>query len=132
MKKFLYTIGLALTCSLGMMAQTVNGVVKDIHGKPLPGVKVSRVGEMRNNSVTDNNGVFALDLEKGDYIELNYADVVMKRVRVDGESLTIVLDSKKDAVVDLGFVRRTEETQTQSVSIIMLISWKSLQLPCIK
>lgn len=64
MKKFLYTIGLALTCSLGMMAQTVNGVVKDVHGNPLAGVKVSRVGEMRSNSVTDNNGVFALDLEK--------------------------------------------------------------------
>lgn len=118
MKKFLYTIGLALTCSLGMMAQTVNGVVKDVHGNPLAGVKVSRVGEMRSNSVTDNNGVFALDLEKGDYIELNYADVVMKRVRVDGESITVVLDSKKDAVMDLGFVKRTEETQTQSVSAI--------------
>ena len=36
MNKILYTIGLALTFSLGVMAQqTVNGVVKDSSGKPV-------------------------------------------------------------------------------------------------
>ena len=45
MKKILYTIGLAFTFSLGVMAQqAVNGVVKDSSGKPLSGVKVSKVG----------------------------------------------------------------------------------------
>lgn len=119
MKKILYTIGLAFTFSLGVMAQqAVNGVVKDSSGKPLSGVKVSKVGEFRHNSVTDDNGLFTLELEKGDYIELNYADAAMKRVRVDGQALNIVLDSKKDAIVDMGFVKRTEETQTQSVAAI--------------
>ena len=65
MNKFLYTIGLALTFSLGVMAQdTVNGIVKDPSGKPLSGVKVSKVGEFRNNSVTDNSGAFSLVLEE--------------------------------------------------------------------
>lgn len=119
MKKILYTIGLAFTFSLGVMAQqAVNGVVKDSSGKPLSGVKVSKVGEFRHNSVTDNEGLFSLELEKGDYIELNYADVTLKRVQVDGESLNIVLDSQKDAIIDMGFIKRTEETQTQSVAAI--------------
>ena len=119
MKKILYTIGLAFTFSLGVMAQqAVNGVVKDSSGKPLSGVKVSKVGEFRHNSVTDDNGLFTLELEKGDYIELNYADATMKRVQVNGQTLDIVLDSKKDAIVDMGFVKRTEETQTQSVAAV--------------
>ena len=119
MNKILYTIGLALTFSLGVMAQqTVNGVVKDSSGKPVSGVKVSKVGESRQNSITDENGMFTLDLDKGDYIELNYADVTQKRVKVNGESMDIIFDSRQDAMVDLGFIKRTEETQTQSATAI--------------
>lgn len=119
MKRILYTVGLAFAFSLGAMAQqTLNGVVKDASGNPFPGVKISKVGEFRNNSVTDQNGVFSLDLEEGDYIELNYADVVLKRVKVTGETMDIVLDSRRDAMVDFGFMKRTEENQTQSVSAI--------------
>lgn len=87
---------MAFVFSLGTMAQqTLNGVVKDASGKPFPGVKVSKVGESRFNSTTDENGIFSLSLEEGDYIELNYADVVLKRVKVTGEAMNIVLDSQK-------------------------------------
>ena len=119
MNKILYTIGLIFTFSLGVMAQQkVDGVVKDSSGKPLSGVRVSKVGEFRYNSTTDDNGLFSLEVEEGDYIELNYADVILKRVKVSGNSLAFTLDSKQDAIVDLGFVKRTEETQTQSVAAI--------------
>ena len=119
MKKILYTVGLAFVFSLGTMAQqTLNGVVKDASGKPFSGVRVSKVGESRFNSTTDENGVFSLSLEEGDYIELNYADVVLKRVKVTGEAMNIILDSQKDGMIDLGFMKRTEENQTQSVSTI--------------
>ncbi|WP_026314740.1 SusC/RagA family TonB-linked outer membrane protein [Bacteroides gallinarum] len=119
MNKFLYTIGLAFIFSSEIMAQdTVNGIVKDASGNPLSGVRVSKVGEFRNNSVTDNSGTFSLMLEEGDFIELNYADVIMKRVRVTGNTLNITLDSKQDATVDLGFLKRTEETRTQSATAV--------------
>lgn len=119
MNKILYTIGLIFTFSLGVMAQQkVDGVVKDSSGKPLSGVRVSKVGEFRYNSTTDDNGLFSLEVEEGDYIELNYADVILKRVKVSGNSLAFTLDPQQDAIVDLGFVKRTEETQTQSVAAI--------------
>ena len=119
MKKILYTVGLAFTLSFGAMAQqTLNGVVKDASGKPFPGVKISKAGEFRINSITDESGVFSLELEEGDYIDLNYADVVLKRVKVTGETMNIVLDSHKDGMSDLGFMKRTEENRTQSVSTI--------------
>lgn len=119
MKKYLYIIGLTLSCSLSVMAQqTVTGVVKDASGNPLSGVKVSKVGEFRHSAVTDQDGVFSLEVEKGDYVELNYTDLLMKRVKVEGETLNVVLDGQKDEAKDLGFMKRTEEGQTQSVSAI--------------
>lgn len=119
MKKYLYIIGLTLSCSLSAMAQqTVTGVVKDASGNPLAGVKVSKVGEFRHSAVTDQDGVFSLDVEEGDYVELNYTDLLMKRVKVEGETMSVVLDSQKDEAKDLGFMKRTEESQTQSVSAI--------------
>ena len=72
MKKILYTVGLAFTLSFGAMAQqTLNGVVKDASGKPFPGVKISKAGEFRINSNTDESGDFSLELEEGDNIDLN-------------------------------------------------------------
>lgn len=119
MNKFLYTIGLVLTFSLNVMAQqTVTGVVRDALGNPLPGVRVSKVGEIKHSDTTDKQGLFSLPLNENDYIELDYADVLLKRVKVNGTSLNIVLDAQKDAAVDFGFMRRTEENQTQSASAI--------------
>ena len=119
MKKIIYIIGLALFCPLSVISQeTVNGIVRDISGQPLSGVLVSKVGELKKNMVTDVNGTFSLDLEAGDYIEVNYADKVMKRIKVVGDMLDVVLDMEKDAIIDLGFLKRTSENSTQSVSII--------------
>ncbi len=119
MNKLLFTISLLFISSVSLMAQEMmNGIVKDVSGKPLSGVKVSKVGEFRNNNVTNEDGLFSLMLEKGDYIELNYADVATKRFKVTGDALDLVFDIKKDAIVDLGFLKRTEDTQTQSVTAI--------------
>lgn len=119
MKKIIYTIGLALYFPFSAASQEViSGVVRDASGQPMSGVLINKVGETRNNVITDINGAFSLDLEDGDYIDVNYADKAMKRVKVTGSVLSIVLDTRKDAVIDLGFLKRTSENSTQSVSMI--------------
>ena len=71
MKKYLYIIGLTFICSLSAMAQrTITGVVKDASGNPLSGVKISKIGEFRHNAVTDDKGVFSLDVEEGEYVAI--------------------------------------------------------------
>ena len=117
--KLIYSIAFALLCSLNTMAQQkVQGIVKDKFGTPISGIKVSKVGEIRHNSLTDANGVFFLELEDGDYIELNYADKMRKRVKVNKKEMNITLDIATDATVDLGIVKRTEQNITQSVTNI--------------
>ena len=76
MNKLLFTISLLFISSVSLMAQEMmNGIVKDVSGKPLSGVKVSKVGEFRNNNVTNEDGLFSLMLEKGDYIEFKFRQV---------------------------------------------------------
>ena len=51
MNKLLFTISLLFISSVSLVAQEMmNGIVKDGSGKPLSGVKVSKVGE--NTEIT--------------------------------------------------------------------------------
>ena len=120
MNRFLYTTGLSFAFALNVMAQTdATGIVKDAFGAPLSGVRVSKVGESRINSVTGEDGVFSLDVEEGDIIELNYADRLLKKVRLtDNSGNIIVLSDNRDGATDFGFMKRTEKNMTQSVSVI--------------
>lgn len=48
MNKLLFTIGMLFISSVSLVAQEMmNGIVKDGSGKPLSGVKVSKVGEFK-------------------------------------------------------------------------------------
>lgn len=119
MNRILYAVGIALLSNLYAGAQEdISGIVKDALGNPMSGVFINKVGEIRNNVVTDANGLFSLDLKTGDYIDVNYADKAMKRVKVTGNALDIVLTADKDATIDMGFFKRTSENNTQSVSYI--------------
>lgn len=120
MNKILYITGLSFAFALDVMAQSsMTGVVKDILGSPLSGVRVSKVGESRINCVTGETGVFSLDVEEGDFIELNYADKLLKKVRLNkGSDNVIVLNTQSDDVTDFGFIKRSEDNQTQSTSVI--------------
>ena len=119
MNRILYAVGIALLSNLYAGAQeAISGIVKDAFGNPMSGVFINKVGEIRNNVVTDANGLFSLDLKTGDYIDVNYADKAMKRVKVTGNALDIVLTADKDATIDMGFFKRTSENNTQSVSYI--------------
>ena len=119
-QKIGFALVLGMFYPLGVMAQqTVTGVVRDAAGNPLPGVRVSQAGEIRNSIATDQQGMFTIVLDDNDdYIELNYADVLLKRVEVEGTSMEIVLDGEIDAAVDFGYFKRAESGQTQSVSAI--------------
>lgn len=119
MKRIIYTLGFALYFPLSMFAQkTITGVVKDASGQPMSGVFISEVGEARNNVLSDINGTFSIELEEGNYIDVNYADKAIKRVKISKDVLEIVLDVNHDAVVDLGFLKRTIDNSTQSVSMV--------------
>lgn len=100
-----------------MAQQKATGVVKDGQGIPVMGALVSVVGNPTQKSLTDQGGVFTLEVKKGDYIEVVYADEQKKRVWVDGKSMNICLDEKTLLSDNRGKVQSVEE-QTQAISVL--------------
>lgn len=89
----------ALTMLLGCMAATawaeavvpLKGVVRDASGEPLAGVTIRVKGE-NNGVVTDMNGQFLLNVEKGKTLVLSYVGYSNQEVKVDNEqAMQIVL-----------------------------------------
>lgn len=69
----------------------VKGVVKDIQGEPLIGVNVKVKGSP-SGTITDVDGKFALQVKKGDQIEVSYVGYTTQNLRINGnQALAIVL-----------------------------------------
>ena len=69
----------------------VKGVVKDTSGEPLAGVTV-RIKDGKSGTITDVNGYFVLDVEKGKKLLLSYIGYSETEVLVkDDQQMQIVL-----------------------------------------
>ena len=117
-KRNIIIFAVASLLSLPAIAQQqVTGVVKNKQGNPVAGVAVIAVGNPAQKSITDANGFFTLNVDKGEYIELNYSDAVRKRVWVDHDNLTILLEQKDLLVENQSKIQSIRE-QTQAISTI--------------
>lgn len=102
----------------GLMAQEeMQAIVVDHLGNAVKGVKVSLLGEKSNSVITDENGFFSIYAEEGQYLELNWGDRQIKRIRLEKGIDKIVL-SKEQNMIDLGYIKTNSEALTQSVSSI--------------
>jgi len=103
--------------SLSVIAQQkVTGIVKDAQGVPVMGALVSVIGNPAQKSITDQKGLFTLEVEKGTYIEVVYADGQKKRMWVDSPSMDISLDKQSLLTDNRGEVQPVEG-QTQAISV---------------
>lgn len=117
-KKYILALGIAWMFSLSSMAQqTITGTVENQQKAPVLGATVSIVGAPEKTVMTNENGVFSIEAEKGDYIEIVYADGKSKRVWVTGRVMNITLGDS-DLLVNNKGLYRTLENQTQAVSTI--------------
>lgn len=118
-KKYISILAAASIISVSAMAQQkVTGVIKDAQGMPVAGALVSAVGNSSIKSITDQEGIFTLDINENDFIEITYADKYKKRVWTRGKnSLEIVLDNN-NLSVDNGGQKLLGTEITQSISTI--------------
>lgn len=116
--KYISILGIAGLFSISTMAQqTITGTIKNRQEVPVLGATVSVVGDPAKKVITDENGVFSIEAEKGDYIEIIYADDKSKRVWITNKVMNISL-AELDLLVDNRGVYRTGSNQTQSISTI--------------
>lgn len=117
-KKYMLVAGFMWLLSFSAMAQqTITGTIQDRNGLPVKGVSVCTVGAPGNKVLTDENGVFTLQAEEGDYIEVNYADGLSRRVWISEQSMKICL-TDMDLVTENQGTTHTERSMTQAFATI--------------
>lgn len=96
----------------------VAGQVVDANGESLPGVSV-RVKGTKNATVTDVDGNFTINTNRGDVLEFSYVGFATKEVKAAdaGRRLTLTEDSKvlNEVVVTALGIKRAEKALSYNV-----------------
>lgn len=113
-----YILALSMAAvSLSVAAQNiVTGTVKNGEDFPVLGAVVSVVGDPARSVLTDKDGVFTIEADKGEYIEIKYVDRC-SRVWVNGQKMDIDLEAQDVLTKNRG-VNTTFVNQTQAISVI--------------
>ena len=80
-----------LSSSIAFAQNRVSGVVTDSQGEPLIGVTVLEVGT-KNGAVTDYDGRYSINVERGKSLQFSYIGYTAKTVRADGSQVNVVLE----------------------------------------
>ncbi|MBR6191288.1 MAG: TonB-dependent receptor [Prevotella sp.] len=122
------TIRLALAAGLVMTtyaswAEPISGTVKDANGEPVIGATVMEQGT-QNGTVTDMDGNFTLDLQKGGNLNVSYVGMKPQVISTSGKS-TINISLEDDAttlndVVVVGYGTMKKKDLTGSVASVKM------------
>lgn len=110
--RFLFLV-LSVLFSIGIQAQdiTVKGIVVDETSEPIIGASI-RVGKSSAGTVTDVNGNFSVQAQKGNTLTVTYVGYKTQTVTVNGPSMNIVLKedyNTLDEVVLVGTVMKKSD-----------------------
>ncbi|QDO95510.1 TonB-dependent receptor [Formosa sediminum] len=98
---------------------TINGIVNDETGFPIPGVNVIKEGTSEG-TVTDFDGAFTINAEVGDILSFSYIGYATQEVVIkDSAALTISLSedlSELDEVVVVGYGTQKKSVVTGAIS----------------
>ena len=101
-------------------AMTVRGNVKDVNGEPLIGVSISVKGRSGQGTVTDIDGNFTLQCEKGSVLSFSYIGYKTTEIKVANRSdlmVTLKEDTEQlDEVIVIGYGTTTRKSAVGSVS----------------
>ena len=124
MKFKLLTI-IFLTSFLSSFAQTtIEGVVNDVKGLPLPGANVIIKGT-KNGVLTDFDGIFKIKAKIGDVLIISSLGFDKKEIKIQGNSIKIVLGELNEAlneVVVVGYGSVKKKDLTGAVSSVRATS----------
>lgn len=113
-------VALSLITAVNVMGQTmkVTGSVTDQNGEPLIGVSVTQKGSTKG-SVTDLDGKFSIDADKGSTLEFSYVGFATQDVKVNGRTINIHMQEDQkmlDDVVVIGYGVQKKSSVTGAIS----------------
>lgn len=122
MRILFFSLTILFVCASNSYAQsTVNGVVVDATGLPLPGVSVTVKGSA-TGTTTDLNGHFTLNAPRSATLVLSYIGMITQEVKVNSRSMinvTLQEDiNSLDEVVVVGYGTQKKIHLTGSISSV--------------
>lgn len=109
-----------LSTTLAFAQNRVTGKVTDKSGEPLIGVNVLEIGTT-NGTITDPDGKFSLNVEKGKTLSFSFIGYKKQEVKVAQNVLNIVLQEDTellDEVVVIGYGSISRKDVTSSISTV--------------
>lgn len=109
-----------LSTTLAFAQNRVTGKVTDKSGEPLIGVNVLEIGTT-NGTITDPDGKFSLNVEKGKTLSFSFIGYKKQEVKVTQNVLNIVLQEDTellDEVVVIGYGSISRKDVTSSISTV--------------
>ena len=109
-----------LSSTLAFAQNTVTGKVTDKAGEPLPGVNVLEKGTT-NGSITDLDGKYSIQVEKGKSLIFSYIGFTTREVTVDKNVINIALQEDLqalDEVVVIGYGSMQRKDVTSSITTV--------------
>lgn len=100
----------------------ITGVVNDAANKPLEDVSIVNQ-RTRKGTITDGNGAFSLDVEKGDVLIVSRVGYASQNITINDETnytiqLTRSVDDKLGDVVVVAFGNKQKKTLVESISVV--------------
>lgn len=109
-----------LSSTLAFAQNRVTGTVKDKTGMPLPGVNVLEKGTT-NGSITDVDGKYIINVEKGKTLLFSYIGFTTQEVTVNKNQIDVTLQEDLqalDEVVVIGYGSMTRKDVTSSITTV--------------
>ena len=110
-----------LTFSISLFAQTtIEGVVNDAKGLPVPGANVIIKGT-KNGVITDFDGVFKIKAKIGDVLIISSLGFDKKEVKIQGNAIKIVIEESNttlNEVVVVGYGTVKKKYLTGAISSV--------------
>lgn len=109
-----------LSSTLAFAQNRVTGTVKDKTGMPLPGVNVLEKGTT-NGSITDVDGKYIINVEKGKTLQFSYIGFTTQEVTVNKSTINVTLQEDLQAleeVVVIGYGSMQRKDVTSSITSV--------------
>lgn len=107
----------------------IKGVVKDELGLPMPGVSVTILGR-KITVVTDENGIYTIDVEPTDILEFSYVGYKKQSIEVRNQvDINVTLEPESGSLQEVAIVGFGKQKKASLVGSQVTIKPQELKLP---